>query len=77
LVLLNMMTYTARFLYANDEMQANSYWEKMLITAPQLKLAAAGKYVLTYAVWRDQRSFIEQVDIPDLFFRALMFESLI
>jgi hypothetical protein len=71
--LLNLKTLMSFELFPSEEMQANSFWEKMVLSCPPRKLSnsGVGSYLLTYAVWRDQRSCIEQVEIPDLFFRAL------
>ena len=63
-------------MFLTEEMQANSFWQKMALASPPKKLSGSGvgSYILTYTVWRDQKSCIEQVEIPDLFFRALQFD---
>jgi hypothetical protein len=79
LIVLNINTLQSHEFFSSDEMQFNSFWEKMALTTPPQKMtqSGVGSYLLTYAVWRDAKSCIEQVQIPDLFFRALQFDQLI
>jgi hypothetical protein len=76
LTVLNLKSFVSHELFPSDDMQANSLWEKMVLVSPPKKLTSSGvgSYILTYAVWRDSRSCIEQIEIPDLFFRALQFD---
>ena len=76
IAILNLNTLKSYELFSSEEMQANSFWDKMSLSYPPKKLtySGVGSYILTFAVWRDMKSCIEQVEIPDLFFRALQFD---
>ena len=42
-------------MFLTEEMQANSYWQKMALATPPKKLSSSGvgSYILTFTVWRD------------------------
>jgi len=54
LIILNLNTFTSYELFSNEEMQANSFWEKMILCYPPKKMVAGvGSFLLTFAVWRE------------------------
>ena len=74
-VLANLQTKETFELLRTPEMQGNSFFPKLTVArkrqVPGRTVNSKVDLVVTHVEWREGRTIVEQLDLPELFLRAL------
>ena len=75
-VLLNLNTLDTFELLTTPEMQGNSSFSKLTVsrkrsTVPNQPCKSSVDLLVTHVEWREGRTLVEQLELPELFLRAL------
>jgi len=82
--LLNLQSLKSYDLVRTDEMQGNSYFQKLTCKFKRVSTpggATEGRLlpdlVVTHVEWKENKTIVEQVELPELFIRALSLNGVI